>query len=232
MALVGASGRYLSRTTNLPASLQAVTMCGWATWVSGNYNSLAGVGVAGSGALWMQNNGSNVFTFGADGVGNGQFTNPSAGQWFFWAMVGRPTTHVGYILRLGSDTALQTVDIGGTSDPGTLNASWLLDAGGGDYWATGSVACAKVWAASLTPAELYQEMWSVRPRRLANLNSWSPLMVDYADYSGNGYGWTLTGSPAYADGPPVGWGAAPYIIGNPAAGRVIGPGQIWPTVAL
>ena len=218
MALLGGSGRYLRRTTNLPASLQAVTLCGWAKWSNANYDALALV--SGTVSIYLSNSSSAVLTFGGSGIGTGTFTSPSAGQWFFWAMVGRPSSHIAYVLRLGSDASFQTVDLGATSST-TPTDVYLLDSSGGDYWESGSVACARMWAASLTAAELYQEVWSVRPRRLANLNCWSPLMADYKDYSGNGYDWTLTGSAAYADGPPVGWGAAPYIIGNPAAA---GPG--------
>ena len=210
MALVGATGVMLLREV-VPASMQAGTMCGWATYTTANYNNLAGFGKSGVTALYMGNSSGGVFTVYATAVGSATFTNPSAGQWFFWALVGRPTSHLGYLFRLGSDTAFQVGDVGDTTDPGVLDWADLLDLGGSDYWEGGRVAHVKMWNASLSEAELYRELWSARPRRLSDLVCWSPLISDYKDYSGSG-AWTLSGSGTYADGPPVGWGAAPLFV--------------------
>ena len=87
------------------------------------------------------------------------------------------------------------------------------------YGHLGRMAGAKFWSAALTQAELEREMWSLRPQRMANLHSWLPWVggASGVDYSGIGNTWTASGSPTSGHGPPVGWGAAPYIIGKPAA---------------
>ena len=91
-----------------------------------------------------------------------------------------------------------------------------------------------------TVAELQAQRTRLRP--LPMVGGGSTLLLPYAwwptrgvaelgDLSGGGQ--TLVGvGLELGDSPPVGWGAAPYIIGNPAAGRVIGPGTIWPTVTM
>ena len=109
-------------------------------------------------------------------------------------------------------------------------------AGGGD-WFNGRVAGLKAWTAALTVPEIQQEMLALRPVRTTNLIRFVPavggtLANAVVDLSGNA-NLTYGGTPTIEDGPPIGWGATPYVYASPSvAGRVIGPGQIWPTVTL
>lgn len=95
------------------------------------------------------------------------------------------------------------------------------------------IAHVKVWSGNgtiPTAAQLQAERWSARPIYPGAWGWWPLLTTTYGDLSGNGR--TLTAvSVGGADGPPVSWGAAPQLYAA-AAGRIIGPGQIWPTVTL
>lgn len=112
-------------------------------------------------------------------------------------------------------------------------ATWRLS---GDFEgttaATGRIAGVKYWDRALSLEEAKAETYSLRPLQTTNLWGVFPLV----DLSGNnlagGANLSTGGSPTLADGPPVGWGAAPQLYGPAAAGRVIGPGQIWPTVTM
>jgi hypothetical protein len=112
---------------------------------------------------------------------------------------------------------------GATRCPTNTIVSFSIASAATGYGLLGRMAGAKLWSAALTQAEFEREMWSLRPQRMANLHSWLPWVggASGVDYSGSGNTWTAAGSPTSGDGPPVGWGAAPYIIGNPAAA---GPG--------
>ena len=78
----------------------------------------------------------------------------------------------------------------------------------------------KAWSVELTAAEIQQEMYTVRPRRLLNLYSWTPLLPGSAerlrDYGGLAYDWTAGGTLADEDGPPISWGgpsaASQYVV--------------------
>lgn len=97
----------------------------------------------------------------------------------------------------------------GNGHPATLPsnaANWTIGGAGGQYW-DGRIALVKAWTASLTAAEIVQEMNSFRPVRMANLVLWSPYDdgTNARDYSGNENHGVVTGA-LQAPGPPVSYG--------------------------
>lgn len=78
-----------------------------------------------------------------------------------------------------------------------------------------TVAHFKAWSATLTGAEVLQEMNCVRPYRTSNLLVWSPYDDDTStkDYSGSGNHGTVGGGAAAAAGPPISFGAPYSLIG-------------------
>lgn len=84
----------------------------------------------------------------------------------------------------------------------------------------GNVAAVKIWAAVLSAAEIANEMRQYLPVRTANLNTFSPMLTtadDEIDYSGNGNTWTVGGTLATVDGPPIPWKAGRRHVLIPAA---------------
>lgn len=75
----------------------------------------------------------------------------------------------------------------------------------------------KAWSASLTEAEIVNEMRTMYPKRTANLYAYWPGIANTAadaaaDLSGNGRSWTNNGTISVEDnGVGVSWGAAPII---------------------
>ena len=91
-------------------------------------------------------------------------------------------------------------------------------AGGTQEWYNGRMAALKVYGAVLTADELKAEMRSYLPVRTANLNTWSPLLAsgDVGNYANTG-AWTVGGTLATEDGPPIAWSVAPQRIRPRAA---------------
>ena len=91
------------------------------------------------------------------------------------------------------------------------------------------IAYVKMWSAAgvaklFTSAEqVQQEMRTARPQNFTNLYLWSPLLVNSKDYSGSARDWTEGGTLTWEDGPPVGWGASPLIVGGAGGGDVFVP---------
>lgn len=92
----------------------------------------------------------------------------------------------------------------------------VMAIGGSSEWMDGRTAYAKVWDAALGVDEIAKEMWTARPQRFANLWGFFPMFdtVVTKDWSGNGHTITYNGTMTTVDGPPVGWGAAPLIVGR------------------
>lgn len=84
-------------------------------------------------------------------------------------------------------------------------------AGGTQEWYNGRMAAVKVYSAVLTANEIANEMRQYLPVRTANLNCWSPLLLstDVKDFSGAGATWTVGGTLATEDGPPIPWSRIP-----------------------
>lgn len=116
-----------------------------------------------------------------------------------------------------------------------LTASTIMSPLLTGYGADGSIGAVKVWQSALTAQQLANERMTYMPRTADAYAVWpcvgNTLAQCYRDLSGNGRTLTSGGTPTIVDGPPIGWGASPQLYGS-AAGRIIGPGQIWPTVTL
>jgi len=108
----------------------------------------------------------------------------------------------------------------GSSAHTSLHASSDIHIGRNSYvseFFDGRIAHVKIWDAALSAEEVAQERWSARPRRMADLKAWYPLIGAtaaecLADYSPNGLTLSQVGSPTVEDGPPVGWGAGPIFL--------------------
>ena len=118
--------------------------------------------------------------------------------------------------------------VNGVEDISISSASFvpgIISFGGNTDYFDGRFACGKIWASELTADDIKREMWRVVPVRSGPW-SWTPFTVNVIDYSGNGNVWLRNGGSTatytYEDGPPVGWGAAPLIVGG-SSGAPAGP---------
>ena len=230
-----ASGDYLRRSANLPAST-AFTMCGWV--------KIAAIR-GGAAQYWgLENNASNASAWILMGYSNGgafritQTTGntgfssaPTVGEWFFWALVGAGTgagNARAYWGHANTSTLVVATSSGASFTPAIMtlaNSSWL-------EWVNATWAATKVWDAALTADELERERWTYLPTRQADINLWSPHAPEaterLADYSGNGRTWTAGGTLADEDGPPISWGAQTWVLPYVVAG---GGGTNYPQAA-
>lgn len=137
----------------------------------------------------------------------------AAGNWY----------HIG--ISRESATSLKiylngVLDITNTRDVTGRTAATRMEFGGAHsankYAHNGRVACLKVWDAGLTQAEIQDEIYTILPKRTANLNVWSPTFPGATerglDYSGNVRNWTQSGTLTDEDQPPVSWGARSYWV--------------------
>ena len=218
-----AASEYAAWTTNLPA-WNAMTIMGW-VYISTNRGA-----------------GQQQFFQNDDGGGAGAYAFHDNLVLTLWTNAASTTgttlsTGTWYHVALVCDTANAYIYLNGVQDVTRGMTSFTPNAilcGGASQYLNGRHAAVKIWSAALTIDQVKAEMQTIRPQRIANLWGVFPLWnaTDTRDLSGFGHTTTFGGSLTVEDGPPVGWGAAPYIIGNPAAGRVIGPGTIWPTVTM
>lgn len=205
-----ASGDSLGRTTNLPP-IASFTMMGW-FYISVDRAALSTFLAFGPATL------SNYYQAYITGARNFRLYNGpggnvagastlSVGQWYHIAMTVSGTgasQFLGYVNGVLDATH---------SGQASLTAGKLWVGNDNDTeWLNGRAAAIKVWDTALTAAEIQQEMHTLRPQRLADLNAYYPVFPGSGervrDYSGNGRDWTEAGTLADEDPPPVGWGAA------------------------
>ena len=176
---------------------------------------------AGEGIFGKQNLGY-LYTPGAnaDRVGAGQSavwekTTPAAslvtGAWAHWAFTydgSQPAADRVLIYKDGVSQTLAGTNPGATlSDEGTL----AVEVGGSLNVVAGfidaKIAHVRLWTATLTPAQVFQEMNSARPVRTADLVLAAPYddATNAADYSGAKNTGAVTGALQVA-GPPVSYG--------------------------
>jgi hypothetical protein len=217
--IVDASGEGGSRTASLP-STSAFTACGWVkTTERASQNQF--IFAIEDASSWMSlgygNSASTVLQIDSDAgtpdIGGGGYNGH--GAWMFWALKrGVSGTLYAYAYRPGTDSVFATASIAESSWTPT---AMYLGTDSLNNWSNSVHAGVRVWDAELTEAELYQEMWSLRPRRWSGLHLWSPLFTALTDISGAGRTWTSLGTATYSsDGPPVGWGAAPLVVSESA----------------
>ena len=216
------SGDYIRRTTSLPAG-DAITVAVWCRLAqirSSTYQYWGLEDAASSSSTYTLTGFSNGGVMEiTENDSNGQFASqPTANNWFFWAftMGSGSNSFKGYWGGLATTTLITVT----ANDNPMTPAALTLGNDSYDEWMDAAWAHVKVWDAILSAAELEQERWTIRPQRLANLHLWSPLWStsDLNDYSGNGRNWTGGGTLASEDGPPVSWGARPWIVQYVATG--------------
>lgn len=210
---IDASGDYICRTASLP-SLTNFTACGWVRLKvsqAGSYRYIFTIAEditttdkqvqlgADSGNNWYLGTSTDVYDYFA--------SSPSLDTWYFWfvkANADPDTWDAGIAAAGGTFDALQVPNTTLSFTTGSIVFS-------NDTWSSylnSEASCIKVWDAILTEAELYQEMYSMLPRRFADLHLYWPLWGsgDTADYSGNAKDATVGGTLATADQPPIGYG--------------------------
>jgi hypothetical protein len=121
------------------------------------------------------------------------------------------------------------LDITAASMPGSVtNAKLWIGNDNDAEFLNGRAAAIKLYDAVLTPAEIVQEMRQYLPARTANNNGWYPLFTtndDQTDFSGLGRDWTVGGTLATEDGPPIPWKSGqskiylPLSAAPPASGN-------------
>lgn len=157
-------------------------------------------------------------------------TNLSTGTWYHLAYTSDgDSTGNGFAVYLNG-----VVDISNGARSAAASGSTMFLANDAyDEWLYGRMAHVKVWNAALSAAEIAQEVYTIRPQRLANLWSWLPIIETGTarsnEWSGSGNTWTVGGSVVDEDGPPLAWGAAPWTVPFVASGG--GPTTYYSTPA-
>lgn len=135
--------------------------------------------------------------------------NLVVGEWYFIALTSDGVAPKGYA-ALASDSSLTTATL--NSFASIVQTKFLVGTseGAGNKFIDGSLTALRIWDAVLTQAELEQERRSIRPIRMANLNSFFPMLnanerlVDYSGLGGDLFE-PAAGSWSTEDGPPAFW---------------------------
>ena len=146
---------------------------------------------------------------GGSAAGSTATATFTAGSWQHVCIV-RSANNLRTGYRNGTSEVTHSNSRSGRTAPTAISIGSVLDSD----LLNGRIACIKIWTGALSVAEIQQEIGTVRPVRTANLWAWLPgfLHTDTADYSGNGYNFTAVGTLATEDGPPVSWGARPWLV--------------------
>lgn len=208
MALRGdASGDSVSRTAGL-MPIDGFTAMGWFKLAvdRNDYTTFICFGHATDANIYIvqtDSTGTNLQLYNAFGEGAPDQAL-TVGTWFHAAMVCRGVGT--QLLELWyNGTLLQDEDSQAAPTAGKL---WIGDNAFSE-WLNGSWAAFKAWNVALSAEEIANEMRYYQPQRIANLNCWSPFRntgEQTTDFSGNGNSWTVGGTLATEDGPPVTWG--------------------------
>lgn len=208
------NGVYYHRTTGLPASGTAWTICGWAQSASfaGPPHVLMTMRTAASTIQFELIHHTGASQMVLDGSARVAFASrPATGEWFFfWVQCsgsGAGAMTAGWIRRGDASPVTVSAQISNSGVPGNL----YMGGSAGDPSDT-RFAAVKMWDAVLTSAELENERWQILPRKTASLLFFTPMVdatlaSNVIDYSGNAVDWTANGSAAVEDGPPISWGA-------------------------
>ncbi|MFB4265324.1 hypothetical protein [Nonomuraea sp. GTA35] len=150
------------------------------------------------GTTIQHDNGSNVHAIGSLTVGT----------WCYVGLAVNGANATAVMQRVGD--AAPTV-VTWSNNQTSVNATRLMigESLFGTQWLNGCVAAFKFWTATLTQAELENEIWTYVPRRTTSLLAWYPFLTPgTVDYSGNAQ--TLTGGTGTTteDGPPILWSSS------------------------
>jgi Concanavalin A-like lectin/glucanases superfamily len=191
------SADALSRTTGVPLPT-AFTIMGWCRTVTNTGGAFQTIFDMDGGGLDLQfyiNSSNQLFVWNS-GSSAGSATVLSTGTWYHLAW-----TDDGFYINGVLDHAVTAVT---GANPATFRLGHSRF--GGENW-NGRMQAVKVWDATLSAAEIQQEMRQHLPVRVANLNAFYPFLssTDVADYSGNAQTLTVGGTLTTEDGPPVAW---------------------------
>lgn len=228
-----ASGDSLSRTTNLP-TISAFTLMGWfylSADRDANANLLAFGDSAGGGyvqAYVNQAGASNALSL-FDGAGTATGSTLSNTTWYHVAL-----TCSGFSGGTERDVYLNGVLdcqlTGLSASAASAEKIWVGNDNDTEFL-NGRAAAVKIYDAVLTASQIVQEMRQILPASTVSLNAFYPLWGsgDVTDYSANGRSWTVGGTLATEDGPPVPWKMGrrrqvyiPAVGGNTAAVWLLG----------
>lgn len=201
-----AIGDHIVRTANLPG--YPFTICFWFYLsVDRNaYSALTWIHSSGTTRhnLFLSSNGTQLGLWNGSIETNG--SNLTVGTWAHLAHVangiGTAGNHLAYLNGL--------LDVSQAGNNGAYN-TMRMGSDGVDL-INGRMAAIKIYGATLTAAEIAAEMCQYLPVRTANLNGFYPLFTvgdDEIDFSGNANNWTVGGTLATEDGPPIPWKASP-----------------------
>lgn len=207
--VIDAAGDYVTRTTGLPSSTGAFTVCGHAkrTTDRGAYSWLLYVlkGTAPTNDLGVRtdSNGDSVQGFVNEGTETPNIATITDSSWFFWAIVGNGSTVTLYYQKEGDSwltpvSATQTafvptnIYLGDTS----VNTPFI-----------GELADVRMWSTALSASQLIAERASSTVVTTANLISNHPFnsateATALADSSGNGFTFTKVGTPSFTTAGP------------------------------
>jgi hypothetical protein len=217
---VTGSGGVLTFSATAMPDCNNVTLCGWSRIDSyppgGSFSEI----------VILNSNDGSVFlvieaiagpTLQVNGSGGGALpfdTPPAAGDWFFWCMANKNNNvgtngQQGYLLINGSTTLQNKNNFINTGIGATQNLTYLGDIF--DEFVKGEIFALKVWDAFLSQAEIVNEIWSITPRRTANIKLWAPCWrtADVVNYSGTGDAALTPTNMSNSDNPPVDYRTIP-----------------------
>lgn len=156
--------------------------------------------------LGTNDDGTTLLVDAYPGGSDGFFSsNPTQDVWFFFSMKcsGTGAGSLNGIYIENGSTTYETASKAGANF--TADYTQLSDI---SYEWSGDMAAIKLWNAVLTDEEIYNEQWSYRPKRTADLDKWSPFVdgseTTFVDFS-LGENWSESGTITAADGPPISW---------------------------
>ena len=214
----GGTGQYLKRTTNLPPAT-AWTLAGWFR--------VRSVRAAQFQYFIDLDDGNNYAVIGYNangdwdiGTSGGAATNPTGPALNTWTYIACTLAGAGagnfkvYHATPAASAFTMATSAGASFTP---TAMYVGNDFVDEYLGGIDIANVMVYSAVLTEYELWRQMRSARPVRWQNLNLWSPLrtLADVGDYSGNGNHWSVGGTLAGVDGPPLAWQRAwfvPFVV--------------------
>lgn len=224
----------LTRSATLP-SATTFTCCCWAN-ISTDRNAVSAVfsfddGGSSYAELATNTDGTTMMVWPAGTGGATLGVSMAVGTWYFVALSKSGVNLTGYI---GAATAagLSSASLAETVGFTPTNLYIGNDGfAGADFW-NGRIAAFKLWdGVALTEAELLQERWQYMPARTSGLWTWLPMLSATSpgvDYGGGARDFTVGGTLATEDGPPIAWKQGrlrPPIL--PVAAAADAVPQVW-----
>lgn len=210
----GTAGALLSRTAAVP-SVTSYTQMVWGYAVSvpaATQRCFCGFGAPGAPYVFNEigpnTNTNRLRLYSGSGTAAWDSTTPFTMTTWYHVALTCAGTGVGQLLGYVNGVLEMT------GQSGTVQTGAVVSCGGmpdGDNL-VGRIAAFKMWSSVLTAAQIQQEMQSYVPVHTATLALWSPLLThtDVAEYTGTGT-WTVGGTLATEDGPPIAWSTRPPV---------------------